>query len=277
MYQLNAATRLLALSKINRSEEYLNKLISSEGYKNFIACTDDLRGTISRSLAIKAILNNIQQWFEGYLGHPSKDWDANSLFLMKKHLKTVQKYYPSKIPKIVYRATMIPNSKGLSSPDLLGDQNIPEFRQILSFSGDPNYPRTFWKRVRGKSEQEVTKDPYLLKNIKVDCASVVYKVSVSTTNLVGSYDSCVSFIEAVRTYYDGWLHELMKINPNLTWGNVGSGAKITNGMKSILRPFIKRQKEVILTFPSNKVKGTVVDVISNTVDIRRKFQKKGKV
>lgn len=275
--KLHAAARLLTSSKVSRSEEYLGGLVSSDGYRNFIACTDDLRGTLNRSIAIKAILNNIQQWFEGYLGHPSKEWDSNSLFLMKKHLKIIQGYYPSKVPKIVYRATIIPNLKGLSSPDLLGNQIISEYRQILSFSGDPNYPKTFWIRVRGKSEQELAKDPYLLKNIKVDCASVVYKISVSTTNLVGSYDSCASFIEAVRTYYDVWLYELMKINSKLTWSNVGSGAKVTNGLKGILRPFIKRQKEVILAFPSNKIKGTIVDVISNTSDIRRKFQKQGRI
>lgn len=260
----------------------LIKLSKTKGYANFLACTDAIRGEVGRALAVKAVLSNIDKWFTGYLGHHSVDWDARSVGLMAQHLRAIQKHYPSSVPKVAYRVTSIGNRKGLPADQLLGTQQLEEERRILSFSADPNYPRTFWSRVRGADLKEMVSNPRMFgatypEDGRRDHAIVVYQVPVSAKNLAGTHESCALFIEAVQTYYDVWLYELIQRKPEITWKNVKTSQTILSGIQNILRPMIRRQKEVVLVFPNNKVTGEVIDVLANVPDVRRKFQKQGKL
>lgn len=264
--KIQAATRLHAAKKVTLPE--IEAVYKTEGFAKLRACVAELKvgRTISNSETVDAILRNLMMWFEGYAQHPLRvQWDKESVDLMTHHLQTIQRYYPTKAAKYAYRVTEIDNPKSLSSSDLVGRTVlIKEPRVILSFAQDPEYPATFWRRVRSDWAKEMKRDRKLLP--QGDYAAVVYSLPVTSRNLLCTYDSCAAFIEAVRDYFIGfWYHSSLKYGTTVRY--MPGSMKIAP-VKNILRPFIQRQREVILRLPKPVVKAEIIEVVFNTVHLR---------
>lgn len=266
--KIHAANRLYSAKRVTPAD--IEAVYKSKGFAKLRSCVEELKAghDIADVKVVGAILTNLKMWFEGYAQHPlNVQWDEQSVAFMTHHLRTIQKYYPSKPAKHAFRVTEVDNTKGLSSADLIGRAvTIKEPRVILSFSQDPNYPATFWRRVRSSWAKEMKLNRKLLP--EGDYAAVVYSIPVTTRNLLCTYDSCVAFIEAVRDYFIGFLYELsLKYGSSVKY--MPGSVKIA-GVTNILRPFIQRQREVIIRLPKPVIKAEVIDVVFNTADLRKK-------
>jgi hypothetical protein len=215
-------------------------------------------------------MDMVTGWFEGYFmnskARMSLKPTPKNIQALATVMRAINAHYPVKRPQEAYRVTL--TKARPTDEELLGRKQIAQPRKVLSFSTDLNAARNVYAQLH-KSNTRDMKEWGDQKFIQGTCW-VIIKVRVTSQNFLVTHRQCAMFLRDCAQNWDYFVQafgnakredQVKKLGVDKPW-------QYTVGyMKSVvrqsLRPFIVKQKEAVLQFPTKRFPAEVVEVLFN--------------